>query len=48
MAELSHVKLSSDEFYWTIQVMAWCRQASVGPDLCCHMALLGHNELITE
>ena len=39
-----------------VQVMAWClmlgavRQqaitwANVDPDLCCHMASLGHNEL---
>ena len=34
-----------------VQVMAWCCQATshywanVDPDLCCHMASLGHNEL---
>ena len=34
-----------------VQVMAWCRQqqaitwTSVDPDLCCHMASLGPNEL---
>ena len=28
-----------------VQVMVWCRQANVDPDICRHMALLGHNEL---
>ena len=34
-----------------VQVMAWCRQQkaitwpNVGPDLCHHVAWLGHNEL---
>ena len=34
-----------------VQAMAWCRQATshylshVDPDLCRHMASLGHNEL---
>ena len=36
-----------------VQVMAWCRQATshyliwtdLDPDLCCHMAFRGHNEL---
>ena len=27
-----------------VQVMAWCRQANVDPDLCRHMVSLGHNE----
>ena len=28
-----------------VQVMAWCRQANVDPDLCRQMASLGLNEL---
>ena len=28
-----------------VQAIAWCRQASVDPDLCFHLASLGHREL---
>ena len=37
----------TDDQSTLVQVMVWCRQAwaNVGPDLCRHMASLGHNEL---
>ena len=45
----------TDDQSTLVQVMAWCHQATshyltvtwanVDPDLCCHMAPLGHNEL---
>ena len=28
--------------------MGWCRQANVDPDLCYHIASLGHNELTPQ
>ena len=42
---------SRDDKSTLVQGMAWCHQATtitwanVDPDLCCHMASLGHNEL---
>ena len=40
----------TDDKSTLVQVMAWCLQAitwaNIDPDLCCHMASLGHNELI--
>ena len=41
----------SDDKSTLVQVMAWCHQATshylcnVDPNVCCHMASLGHNEL---
>ena len=35
----------TDDKSTLVQVMAWCHQANVDPDLCCHMVSLGHNEL---
>ena len=41
-----------DKSTW-VQIMAWCRQATsitwanVDPDPCCHIASLGHNELMS-
>ena len=36
----------TDDKSTLVQVMAWCRQANVDPDLCRQMASLGFNELI--
>ena len=35
----------TDDKSTLVQVMAWCRQANVDPDLCRHVASLGPNEL---
>ena len=35
----------TDDKSTLVQVMAWCRQANVDPDLCRQMASLGLNEL---
>ena len=54
--EIALIWMSLDKNYeksTLVQVMAWCGQAeaitsaNVDPDLCRHMASLGHNELMS-
>ena len=54
--EIAHMWMPQnpiDEKLALVQVMAWCRHqaitwANVDPDLCCHMALPGYNELTVD